>query len=98
MEIFSSNGVQCFRCRRRSPKAQVKFIRNVPLGLTCFEVVISRMALRGKGENSRMVESEEGGTFLISDLSRKFCPDPESHCLQCMYLMDQSCPLEIAVS
>lgn len=88
-----TKGIQCFRCRRRSPKASIKNICNCPLGPNCYETISKRMSLRGLGPNSRMRETETGLVILTSDISNEICPD-DTHCLDCPYMEDQVCPLE----
>jgi hypothetical protein len=54
------------------------------------------MELRRHGENSRMVKEENGEVHFISDWSQLYCPEGTGHCLECIYMKDQYCPLERA--
>jgi len=44
-----------------------------------------------------MLETGDGIPLLISDYSSRFCPDDDVHCVQCPYLSDQKCPLELGI-
>lgn len=91
-------GVECYRCGRRSPKDSIVYVHNTPLGPTCVEVLRTRSSLRGSGQNAKMVETADGITILVSSVSDLYCPDNDTHCLQCPYFSDQVCPLEIGLN
>lgn len=69
----------------------------VPLGAYCYEVVTRRCRLRGQGAEACLVRGSDSGLiFSVSSRSLKVCPDPQRHCLSCIYLQERQCPLERA--
>lgn len=90
-----ARGVRCYRCNRNSPKVSTKYFQNIPLGPTCYEVLVSRTRLRGMGEGGQMKQNQKGQVFQTSTTSNRVCPDKEEHCISCPYFKDEFCPLEI---
>jgi hypothetical protein len=91
--------IRCRRCGRLSPSASTIYLRNNPLGITCYNTVKKRNELRALGPNKRIVLEPDTGLFhFSSDVSAKYCPDEEVFCLSCPNILDKECPLEKAIA
>lgn len=85
---------QCGRCQRPAPSGRTVYIRNVPLGPYCAEVVQRREKIRASGSHPRILKDPDTGLVHTTSDYGDQCPEDDKHCLQCTHLADSACPAE----